>query len=150
MAKKGAVARPKKAAELDKFTLSGSRTRVSIFLPVQEDRDAMAAMGVLRYLQSQLEAIPPIEGYTTSRLRPPVYLGAWYDQEDSVWCEEAVFQIVLDYRGDLDVGAKIKDALFKLRKKTAAVYKENGRDQKEFWIMMHPVVQVEKVRPIEK
>jgi len=83
------------------FSMSGSRTRVTIFLPVQSDRDVHAAMACLRYLQAQRSSDPQIGGYTASRLHPSSFVGAWYDAEGNRrkkippgWCEEAVIQVV--------------------------------------------------------
>lgn len=138
------------AVASEEYAMSGSRTRVSVFLPIQMDSDVRAALAVLRHLQGRLKADPPIEGYTSSRLQPPVYLGAWYDETATPapeWCEEAVVHVVLDYSADLAGHKGLQRELFVLRERASEIYTQYGRPQKEFWIMVHPIVQVVRVPP---
>jgi hypothetical protein len=107
-----------------------------------------AALACLRYLKSQREADPPINGYTASRKAPSSFVGAWYDKKgDQIngvppgWCEEAVLHVIIDYDADIEESRVVR-VLGELHEKLKTLYADFGRPQKAFWITIQQLVQI--------
>lgn len=116
-----------------------ARTRVTVFLPVNDNSEEKAIRSVIDYLQQQRENRIPVTGFTRSQLPDAVFAGYWWSDTKSKWDEERVVSFTVDYGLLLDE-RQLARTLGRLRQVIERRYAQYGSVQEEIWIIAQRVV----------
>ncbi len=117
----------------DTYSLNGDWSRINIFLPVNDTPEILAATRLIRIARNLYS------GATHSVVRPHVFVGYWWDDEDPrhpQWIRDRICWLVLDapYRIDqdeLDIDVEL------LKLEALDVYQQLHSPQKTIWIIIH-------------
>jgi len=118
--------------------LYDKRTRVTLFLPINNEQHENAIFEIIAYFQSKLDSPIPITGFTRSLTRPASFYGYWWDENSSKWVEEYNISFVIDF--GLHFSARELPRILKELKQTIADWYEHcGSKQDEIWLIAQPV-----------
>lgn len=118
--------------------LHEARTRVTFFLPLNNQAEEKVVNAVIRYLKSQRKAKIPVTGFTHSLLIDAPFYGYWWSDEQAKWQQERVILLVVDYGSALD-NAKLRQALGRLKQTIQRFYRQYGSVQEEVWLIAQRV-----------
>jgi hypothetical protein len=116
-----------------------ARTRVTFFLPANDNKEHKAIFTVVRYLRSQLKCLTaPVTGYTFSQIPDPVFVGSWWWEGRKQWKSDSVVLFMIDYERTLD-DHRLENGIRRLKTKIKSAYSAVRRTQEEIWIITHRV-----------
>lgn len=118
--------------------LYDKRTRVTLFLPLANEKHENAICAFVEYLKSNHNRPIPITGFISSLLRPAGFSGYWWSDESNSWVEEYNMSFIIDF--GLSFNSRSVPLILKELKNTIAdLYKHYGSEQDEIWLIAQPV-----------
>jgi len=112
------------------------RTRITFFLPVNNDREHRAASAIIRYLRQQRKRHVVVSGFTHSQFPDTVFTGYWWSDQ---WIREGIVLFVVDYQFALD-SRELQQALRRLKQTIKQRYESYGSKQEEIWVIGERVI----------
>lgn len=118
--------------------LFDKRTRVTMFLPIQNEKHEKAVFDTIDYLKSKYDKPIPITGFLSSLVHPASLLGYWWSDEATDFVEEYNISFVIDFGLSFN-SQNLSPTLKELKDTIASLYKHYGSEQDEIWVIAQPV-----------
>ncbi|HEX5445826.1 MAG TPA: hypothetical protein VFW87_18510 [Pirellulales bacterium] len=117
-----------------------ARTRVVFNLPVSSTGETKALYEVIDYVQRLKDRRIGVTGFTFSEPTPAVFTGFWWSDEQSVWMEDGIVIMMIDFAMP-SAGGKwsVSGEMTKLKRFITTAYRRYGSQQEEVWVVAHRV-----------
>lgn len=114
----------------DAYGLDGDWSRINVFLPANNALELLAVERAIRVIRNLYS------GSTQSLVRPHVFEGYWWDEDQGVWVRDKICWLIADApypigREELDVDVDL------IKLEVLDLYRRFGSPQKTVWIIVH-------------
>lgn len=118
------------------------RTRVTCHLPLNNAREEKAFFQVLAHLNELRHQKVGVTGFTHSELRPAVYHGYWWPEDQKGPVHDQLVLCTIDFRlaaSSRQLAAKVKE----LKQTIQKWYRHYQSSQDDVWVVAHPILRQE-------